>query len=217
MVRFHFAVRNLLALVILFGLPVVPLASAQESAGTGSHPNAKSAVAPDRPAPSAPLQKPAAAKLADLGWLEGRWRGDWGPRIAEQVWMAPKAGSMLGVFRLIEGDTPLVIELFSMVQKPDGINFYFRHFTSELVPWEKSDATVLNLASMDGKKIDFENPVSGMPQRSILTRIDADTYTSRSELVPQTGDTQVIEITYHRQPQVGPAANGGSGGHQKKP
>lgn len=217
MVRFQFAVRNLLTLVILFRPPVLPLAFAQESAGAGSDPNAKSAVASDQPARSAPVQKLAAAKLADLGWLEGRWRGDWGPRIAEQVWMAPKAGLMLGVFRLIEGDKPLVIELFSMVQRPDGINFYFRHFTSELVPWEKSDATMLNLASMDGKKIDFENPASGMPQRSILTRIDADTYTSRSELVPQTGDTQVIEITYHRQPQVGPAANAGSGGHPKKP
>jgi hypothetical protein len=102
------------------------------------------------------------------------------------------------------------------VQKTDGINFYLRHFTTALVPWEKSDATVLILASADGKKIDFENPANGMPKRAILTRVDADTYTSRSELVPQKGDVQVIEITYHRQPPSG-SSSGGNGGRQKKP
>jgi hypothetical protein len=217
MFRFHLTLLNFFVLLILLGLLISPLAYAQQSAGTGSQSKAMPAAAPDSPAPAVLAQKPPTAKLADFGWLEGRWRGDWGPRVAEQVWMAPKAGLMLGVFRLIEGDKPLVIELFSMVQKPDGINFYFRHFTPELVPWEKSEATVLNLTNLDGRKIDFENPVNGMPKRSIFTRIDADTYTSRSELVPETGDTQVIEITYHRQAQVASASNGGSAGHQKKP
>jgi hypothetical protein len=217
MFRFQFALLNILLLLILLGVLASPRAHAQQSAGSGSQSKATPAAAPDSPPSSVPAQKVPAVKLTDFGWLEGRWRGDWGPRVAEQVWMAPKAGLMVGVFRLIEGDKPLVVELFSMVQKPDGINFYFRHFTSELVPWEKSDATVLNLTNADGMKIDFENPVNGMPKRSIFTRIDADTYTSRSELVPETGDTQVIEITYHRQPQVGSASNAGSGGHQKKP
>jgi hypothetical protein len=217
MFRFQLALLDFLVLLILLAVLVSPLAHAQQSAGSGSQSQATPAAAPDSPPPSVLAQKVSAVKLTDFGWLEGRWRGDWGPRVAEQVWMAPKAGLMVGVFRLIEGDKPLVIELFSLVQKPDGINFYFRHFTSELVPWEKSEATLLNLANVDGKKIDFENPLNGMPKRSIFTRIDADTYTSRSELVPETGDTQVIEITYHRQPQVGSVSNAGSGGHQKKP
>lgn len=217
MFRFQLNLLNFFVLIILLGLLISPLAYAQQTTGAGSQSKTTPAAAPDAPAPSVLAQKAPSTKLADLGWLEGRWRGDWGPRVAEQVWMAPKAGLMLGVFRLIEGDKPLVIELFSMVQEPDGINFYFRHFTPELVPWEKSEATVLNLTNVDGRKIDFENPVNGMPKRSIFTRIDADTYTSRAELVPETGDMQVIEITYHRQPQVGSASNAGSGGHQKKP
>jgi hypothetical protein len=217
MVRFRFALLNFLAFLTVLALPTISLARAQQSTGAGSQSKATPATAADPPATSPLAQKVPAFKLADFGWLEGRWRGDWGPRVAEQVWMAPKAGLMLGIFRLIEGDKPLVIELFSMVQKPEGINFYLRHFTTELVPWEKSDATVLNLANLDGKNIDFENPVNGMPKRSILTRIDLDTYTSRSELVLETGDTQVIEITYHRQPQSGPAPSAGNGARQKKP
>jgi hypothetical protein len=165
--------------------------------------------APDAHAPAAA----AATTLADFAWLEGRWRGDWGPRVAEQDWMAPKAGMMTGLFRLVEGDKTLVLEMFTLVEKPDGINFYFRHFTPELVPWEKADATVLDLVSATATKIEFENPVNGQPKRAILLRVDADTYTARSEIAPEQGDQQVIEITYHRvkpAPQEKPNAKSGA-------
>lgn len=177
-------------------------------AGTGAQSSAQTAAKETSQAPTSKQQAPAAAPqqaptaahptLANLAWLEGRWRGDWGPRVAEQVWMAPKAGMMTGLFRLVENDKTLVLEMFTMVEKPDGINFYFRHFTPELVPWEKADATVLNLSSADAKTIEFENPVNGQPKRVSLIRVDADTYTARSEIVPEQGDMQVIEITYHR-------------------
>jgi hypothetical protein len=187
--------------------PAAVVSSAQNSK-TGAP---TQSVAPDAGAAA------SAAKLADFSWLEGRWRGEWGPRVAEQVWLAPKAGVMEGMFRLIESDKTLVLEFFTLVQKPDGIGFYFRHFTSTLAPWEKSEATLLNLATIDGKKTVFENPVDGMPKSATLTRLDADTYLSRSELVPDTGDPQIVEITYKRQPAVAPALNGGSGAHPKKP
>ena len=156
-------------------------------------------------------QQPAATKpatLADFAWLEGTWRGDWGPRVAEQVWMPSKAGLMLGTFRLVEDDKTLLIELFSLLQKPDGIEFRFRHFTPDLAPWEKSDATILILESSDGKRFVFVNSVNGQPKRAVLTRIDPDTYVSRSEILPERGGLQVIEITYHRvKPAVPGAAN----------
>jgi hypothetical protein len=162
-------------------------------------------------APSQPVNQSTASiqgdhTLADFAWLEGRWQGNWGPRSAEQVWMSPKAGLMLGTFRLVEGDKTLVIELFTLVQKPDGIEFRFRHFTPELVAWEKSDPTLLTLESVDAKQAVFVNPVDGQPKRSVLTRLDPDTYVARSEIVPESGETQVVEITYHRQ-KPGPGGN----------
>jgi hypothetical protein len=160
---------------------------------------------------------PSVAELSSFGWLEGRWRGDWGPRVAEQVWLAPKAGAMEGMFRVVEADKTLVLEFFTLVQKPNGISFYFRHFTPSLAPWEKSDATVLNLAAIGEKKFTFENPVNGMPKTAVLTRVDGDTFVSRSEIVPETGDSQIIEITYKRQVAAAPPASAGSGAHQKKP
>jgi len=168
-------------------------------------------------APATALLDASAATLADFAWLEGRWRGEWGPRVAEQVWVSPKAGAMEGMFRLTEADKTLVIEFFTLVQKPDGIAFYFRHFTPSLAPWEKSDATVLNLTSVGGGKFGFENPVNGMPKVASLTRVDPDTYLSHSEIVPDAGEPQVIEITYKRQPTASASPSAGSGGRQKKP
>ena len=182
--------------------------SQSASAGSGDH----SAAA--RPSASPNIYAPA---LSDFAWLEGRWRGEWGPRIAEQVWLSPKAGAMEGVFRVVEADKTLVLELFALVQKPVGISFYIRHFTPALAPWEKSDATVLNFAKAENRRFTFENPVNGMPKVAVFTQVDPDTYVSRSEIVPETGDSQVVEITYKRQPASTLPINAGSGGRQKKP
>jgi hypothetical protein len=129
--------------------------------------------------------------------------------------MAPKAGMMLGTFRVLENDKVLVVELFVLEEKPDGIEFRFRHFTRDLVPWEKPNATLLKLASLNPMKVIFTNPVDGQPKHAIFTRLDGDTYVSRSEIIPLKGNLQVIEITYHRQkstPEQSP--NGGSGGYR---
>jgi hypothetical protein len=150
------------------------------------------------------MQSPKAT-LADFAWIAGRWQGAWGQRVAQQVWTAPKAGVMLGVFQLAENDKTLVLELFTVVDESDGIKFHLRHFTPSLVAWEKSGPTILNLASADAKTIVFENPLDGQPKRTIFTQIDADTYVSRSEVVPEKGDLQVTEITYRRQKEVPPA------------
>ena len=161
-----------------------------------------------------PVQHP---QLDQLGWLEGQWRGEWGSRTAEQTWLAPKAGEIAGLFRVIEREKTLVLELFSFVEKPEGIQFYLRHLTPELLPWEKSDATVLKLESMDGTKATFVNAVNGEPKRLIFTRVDADTYTQRSEIEPAEGEPQVIEITFHRQKPPAAAASAGNAAHRKKP
>jgi hypothetical protein len=212
-------------------------ARAQQAAGSGTQagttaataaPGGSSASAAPTPgsahsATSSSTQQHAhaaadhAPALSDFAWLEGRWRGEWGSRVAEQTWLGPNADEMTGVFRLVEGEKVLVLELFSLTEKPEGIGFYFRHFTPELLPWEKSDATMLKLETLDPKKAVFVNPVNGEPKRTIMVRVDADTYTARSEIEPEHGEPQVIEITFRRQKPTAAAPSGGSGAHRKKP
>ena len=189
--------------------------AAQKAAGSGAGQAPK--PQPQATAPAAAGASAPKSAIANFAWLEGRWQGEWGPRTAEQVWLAPKAGEIVGLFRLVENEKTLVIELFTLVEKDGGVNFYFRHFTPELLPWEKSDAIVLHLGDFDANKFDFENPLNGMPKRAILTRLDADTYVARSEIVPENGEPQVIEITYHRQKPAPEKPSAGSGGRRKKP
>jgi hypothetical protein len=146
------------------------------------------------------------AVLSNFAWLAGDWQGVWGPRIVEQTWMAPKAGQMTGIYRVSENTKTLVVELFSLLKTPDGIEFRFRHFTPELTPWEKDGPTYLKLASLDPKTAMFENPAAGQPKRALFIRIDPNTYLSRSEIVAEDGSVQVTEITFHRQNAVSPSA-----------
>lgn len=190
---------------LLLSAFLIPAAAQQPtSAGDPQAPAQPSGQA----APVTPAQSQASATtpalalkttLDDFAWLAGRWQGVWGPRIAQQAWMPPKAGVMLGTFQLVQDDKTLVLELFTLVQTPDGIELHIRHFTPSLAAWEKSGATILNLASADPSLMVFENPIDGEPKHSILQRKDPDTYIARSEIMPDKGDTQVIEITYHRQ------------------
>ena len=197
------------ASIALLLLPATPLATlGQQPTGAGaqsvlpSHSDSATSSASRDISNTAPAPK---TTLADFAWLAGRWQGSWGPRVAQQVWTVPKAGVMMGTFQLAENDKTLVLELFTVVEEPGGIKFHLRHFTPSLVAWEKPGPTVLNLASADPKSITFENPTDGEPKRAVFTRVDADTYISRSEVVPEKGQVQITEITYHRQKEAPPA------------
>ncbi|HWG58267.1 MAG TPA: DUF6265 family protein [Candidatus Acidoferrales bacterium] len=144
--------------------------------------------------------------LLNLSWLAGNWQGQWGQRLAEQDWMSPKAGLMVGTFRLVDNRKTLVLELFTMQEKPGGIELRLSHFTPELLPWTNSDPTLLNLKSADHNKVVFENPGKGDPKRVIFRRLDSDTFVLRSEIAPPNGIMQVTEITYRRLKRASPAA-----------
>ena len=192
--RIRSSTNLILGFAMLVGaLHARTLAQQPTGAGTSGTPAQQGTQLPSAPA------VPPKPTLADFAWLAGRWQGAWGPRVAQQIWTAPRAGVMLGTFQLAEGDKTLVLELYTLVEGPDGIEFHLRHFTPALIAWEKPGPTVLKLASVDSKSAVFENPVDGQPKHAIFTRTDADTYVSRSEIIPEKGDVQVTEITYHRQ------------------
>jgi hypothetical protein len=204
-------------LLLLYSLLPVHATFAQRAANRGQAGGDNSAPSPQSQQQTTDIAPTKASVLSRLSWLEGRWRGEWGLRIAEQTWLAEKGGEVAGMFRLVEGEKTLVLELFSLVEKPEGVVFNLRHFTPELLPWEKSDATMLNLETIDAPSAVFVNPLNGEPKRYILKRLDADTYTARSEIEPEQGEPQAIEITFRRQKPPAAAPSAGSAGHRKKP
>jgi hypothetical protein len=148
-----------------------------------------------------PQQK--AATLADFAWLAGRWEGKFGASgsdkqmTAEQQWMAPRNGTMQGFFRLTDNEKTIVIELFTIRETPEGIFFYFRHFSPELKPQE-TEAYHLNLTKWDASTFRFDNPVVNQLKDVILTHHGDDTYTAHGDLTGPDGKPTVIEIIYHR-------------------
>jgi hypothetical protein len=139
-----------------------------------------------------------AAKLEDFSWLAGRWEGKLGPLTAEQEWMAPRNGTMQGFFRLTDNEKTIVLELFTIRETPTGIDFYFRHFSPELKPWEEKEAYHLTLSKSEGGVFRFDNPVVNQLKDAILTRVDNDTYISHGDITDADGKPKSIEVTYHR-------------------
>lgn len=149
---------------------------------------------------------PAAAQTAtpqvtleDFAWLAGRWEGNLpsGEKL-EQVWSEPVAGHMLGMFRLLQNDKVVLLEIFSLYETPEGLEFYVRHFDPALVPGEKGDATLLRLTQYDGERGVFENPVHNRPKTTALIRTGPHTFTARSEIIRDDGAVQVIEAFWQR-------------------
>jgi hypothetical protein len=206
---------------VLCSVAAVPdrtLAQEPEGAGTSEpsqpqapkpdpKPNAKPDPQPDsNPKPPAtPAQPASKPELAQLAWLAGRWQGTWGPRVAHQMWMPPQSGVMVGVFQLTENSRTLVIEIYTMIATPDGIELRVRHFTPTLAPWEKAAPSLLKLMTYDSKSFLFVNQDNGQPKHWLMKRTAPDTFVARFEIVPEKGQPQSAEIVYHRQGDSAPA------------
>ncbi|MGH9738352.1 MAG: DUF6265 family protein [Candidatus Acidiferrales bacterium] len=202
------AFANMLVAFALFAsaaaFPQRTRAQEPQGAGTFESPSAH-LPAPEAVPKSAP--HPAATKptLSQFSWLAGHWQGQWGPRLAQQAWMPPHSGVMVGIFQLSDNSKTLVLELYSIASTPQGIELRVRRFTPSLAHWEKLGPTLLELKSIDSKLIVFENADNGQPKSWLMRRTGTDSFIQRFEIVPQKGQPQVNEIVYHRQP-VSPAA-----------
>ncbi len=187
----------------LFALLFGASAPARQQSGAISEPAFPPAPikAPENPAPAVqPIN------LSDLSWLQGQWTGAWGPRTATQTWSAPKAGTILGTLQIVADNETTVVEFVTMSQTPKGVIYRLLHFTPSLALWEKGGPSVLSLMSSDTRKFVFQNQGDTQPQQIVLSRVDPDTYVDRSEIVADSGDPQITEITFHRQkPSVGSA------------
>ena len=92
---------------------------------------------------------------ADSRWLTGRWEGHLtgSPRaLVEVTYSVPNARSIVGVMRLVQNDTVLVVELISLVDTPAGVEMRFRHFSPQLDAYEVQFKQVMRLAPHDAER-----------------------------------------------------------------
>jgi hypothetical protein len=94
------------------------------------------------PPPAQPQVQPpkVAATIADAAWLQGYWVGDGFGGVAEDTWMPPSNGAMLGAFRLVKADGSRgFYELLGIEEFEGSLRIVVKHFHPDWVGWEEKD------------------------------------------------------------------------------
>lgn len=84
-------------------------------------------------------EAPPEVTLQDVAWLAGSWRGDAFGKTFEAVWNPPSADSMVGLFKLIDGDTVDFYELLTIAEIDGRLGMRVKHFSRDFVAWEAED------------------------------------------------------------------------------
>ena len=132
-----------------------------------------------------------AATLADVAWLTGHWRAPALGGMAEEVWSAPEANSMMGMFRLMKDDATVFYEIMSL--QPDGhsIVLVLKHFNADLTGWEERDEMLrFRLVKLTPSEAWFE----GLTFR----RLDADNLQVQLAIGRPDGTAREEEFRYAR-------------------
>jgi thiaminase (transcriptional activator TenA) len=139
--------------------------------------------------------EPSAVAVAELGWMAGHWTGRLDGDVSEEIWSAPAAGSMVGVWRWASGDEVKLFELLTITGEPTGPVLRLRHFDARLKGWEEKDAPLaLPLSAHGDGWAAFEGPGSGGPVRITYRRDGDDALVA---VLEKTGGTS--EFRYRRQ------------------
>jgi hypothetical protein len=96
------------------------------------------------------------ATFADVEWLVGSWSGPAFGGTAEEVWNLPSAGSMLGMFKLMQEGEVSFYELLVLVEEEGTLNLKVKHFNADFTAWEtKEDYVNFRFISTDDAAIHF--------------------------------------------------------------
>lgn len=121
---------------------------------------------------------PIDATLEQVAWLAGSWAGPGLGGETEEHWTKPGGGSMLGMFRLVNGKGKTqVSELLMIEQEGSHLVYRFRHFGPGHKPWEEQDKPlVFDLVKVSPTEAVFQSSVQTDPKR-LTYRRDGDKMT----------------------------------------
>ena len=86
--------------------------------------------------------KSAKANANTMAWLAGSWTGTGLGGETEETWSEPKAGVMVGTFRLIKNSKHVFFEFMTFSVKNESLFLRLKHFTGDMVSWEEKEKTV---------------------------------------------------------------------------
>lgn len=135
-------------------------------------------AAAQTPGTAAGSAAPAKATVDQLAWVTGAWTGRLGERTIEQHWSAPLAGSIVAMYRSIQGNRATLYELLAMEQEGEGVVLRIKHFApgAGLVSQEAKDQSIDHtLVRLEDRTAVFEGGAGPIPTRITFTHPDPDT------------------------------------------
>ncbi|MGI9552910.1 MAG: DUF6265 family protein [Aurantibacter sp.] len=82
------------------------------------------------------------AKLSEVAWITGHWKGEAFGGVAEEIWSPPLGDSMMFSFKLVADGKVQFYELGHIQQLGETLLLQLKHFHGTLKGWEKKDETV---------------------------------------------------------------------------
>mgnify|MGYP001819091114 CR=1 FL=1 len=97
-----------------------------------------------------------AATIEDAAMLVGSWEGSaFGSRF-EAAWNPPSANSMVGLFKLYNGDGVAFYEILLMTVEEGSLSLKVKHFSADFTAWEeKEDYIEFRLVRIDDDALHF--------------------------------------------------------------
>ncbi len=100
---------------------------------------------------------PAPSDAASLSWMTGSWAGTQGGTEMEEVWTAPKGGSMLGLHRDVSGGRTVSFEFLRIDASKDGLTYWGSPQGRPATPFRMIESTK--------DRVVFENAEHDFPTR----------------------------------------------------
>lgn len=118
--------------------------------------------------PSEALQETSVDRLS---WFEGRWVGEETDELIEEHWSAPRAGTLMGMFRFIRAGEPRFYEFMTIGIEGQEVVLRIKHFHPGLDGWEERHESVMYaLVHLDAGQAVFHRRNSSQPNWMIYQR-----------------------------------------------
>ena len=98
-----------------------------------------------------------AATLDDVSMLVGSWTGEAFGSAFEASWHPPSAGSMVGLFKLLDDQDVNFYEILLLVEEEGTLSLKVKHFTPAFEAWEdKGDYTRFRFVKAEDDAVHFQ-------------------------------------------------------------
>jgi lipoprotein-anchoring transpeptidase ErfK/SrfK len=135
--------------------------------------------------------------LKSVAWFAGQWRSPAGEKThAEEHWTDAAGGSMVGMFRLVKAEKPVIYEFLMLEESKEGVYMRLRHFKAEMAEVEQEAIRLKLVKSTPGEAI-FENPDNDKPKRITYSRNKSGLLTVTVETM-RDGKTATFALKFER-------------------